>query len=338
MVEKLKGYLKNHFSNGSNITLAIVMTILVLSISVFTYMKTITVAVDGKEYKVITFKSTYGAALKSSNIVVGPKDKATPSLDSKVEDGSIINIKRAVNVMVEVDGEQIGIKSAEDNVEKMLEAEGIGLNDLDKVYPSKTSKLQDGIKVEVVRVVSKDIKQLSTVAYGTVVKNDSSMEQGTSRVIQQGKSGEKETVTRVIYENGKEVSKKVIAETVKAQPVQKIVAVGTTSSMSFSRGASFSSAKSVRMKATAYSAADGNGNGRTATGTKARRSSGGYSSVAVDPRVIPLGTKVYVEGYGYAIAEDIGGAIKGNIIDVFFNTSSECRSWGVKYVNVHVLN
>jgi 3D (Asp-Asp-Asp) domain-containing protein len=107
--------------------------------------------------------------------------------------------------------------------------------------------------------------------------------------------------------------------------------------MSFSRGGSFNSAKALRMKATAYSAADGNGNRRTATGTKARRSSG-YSSIAVDPRVIPLGTKVYVEGYGYAIAEDVGGAIKGNIIDVFFNTSSECRSWGVKYVNVYVLN
>jgi uncharacterized protein YabE (DUF348 family) len=222
MVEKLKGYLKNYFSKGSNITLVIAMTILVLSISVFTFMKTITVAVDGKEYKVITFKSTYGAALKSSDIVVGPKDKATPSLDSKVEDGSIINIKRAVNVMIEVDGKQIGIQSSEDNVEKMLVAEGIGLNDLDKVYPSKTSKLQDGIKVEVVRVVSKDIKQLSTVAYGTVVKNDSSMVQGTSRVIQQGKSGEKETVIRVIFQNGKEVSRKIIAETVKAQPVKKL--------------------------------------------------------------------------------------------------------------------
>lgn len=337
MVEKLKKYLKNYFSNGSNVTLAAVMTIIVLSISVFTFMKTITVSADGKEYKVVTFKSTYKAALESGGIAVGPKDKATPSLDSKVEDGSKINIKRAVNVQVEVDGKQLTLKSAEDNVGKMLENEGLGLTEDDKVSPSRTSELQDGIKVEVVRVVSKDIKELSTVAYSTVVKNDSSIGQGQSKVIQQGKSGEKETVIRVVFENGKEVSRKIIAETMKSAPVQKVVAVGTTSSMSFSRGGSINSAKTLRMKSTAYSAADGNGSGRTATGTTARRSTGGYSSIAVDPRVIPLGTKVYVEGYGYAIAEDTGGAIKGNIIDVFFNSSSECRNWGVRYVNVYVV-
>ncbi|MGE5626759.1 MAG: 3D domain-containing protein [Solirubrobacterales bacterium] len=337
-MEKLKKYLKNYFSNGSNVTLVIVMTIIVLSVSVFTFMKSITVSADGKQYKIVTFKSTYGAALQSSGIVVGPKDKATPSLDSKVEDGSVINIKRAVNVQLEVDGKVLAVKSAEDSVEKMIESEGIALNELDKVSPSRTSTLQDGSKVEVVRVVSKDIKELSTVAYGTVVKNDSSMGPGESMVVQQGKSGEKETVIRVLFENGKEVSRKIIAETVKSAPVQKVVAVGTTSSMSFSRGGSIDSAKTLRMKATAYSAADGNGSGRTATGTRAKRNSGGYSSIAVDPRVIPLGSKVYVEGYGYAIAEDTGGAIKGNVIDVFFNSSSDCRNWGVRYVNVYVVD
>jgi len=338
MVEKLRGYLKNFFSNGSNVTLFIIMTIIVLSICVFSFMKSITVSVDGKEYKVITFKSTYRAALQSSNIVVGPKDKATPSLDSKVEDGSKLNIKRSVNVKVEVDGKELSIVSAEDTIEKMLEAEGIGLKDFDKVSPSKTSELQDGIKVEVVRVVSKDIKQVSSVAYSTVVKNDSSLNQGASKVLQQGQSGEKETVIRVMFENGKEVSRKLISETVNKQPVQKIVAVGTVSSVSFSRGGDFSAAKTIRMKSTAYSAGDGTGNGRTASGTTAKRSSSGYSSVAVDPRVIPLGSKIYVEGYGYAIAEDTGGAIKGNIIDLFFNSSSECRNWGVKWVNVYVVN
>lgn len=337
-MEKLKKYLKNYFSNGSNVTLVIVMTIIVLSVSVFTFMKSITVSADGKQYKIVTFKSTYGAALQSSGIVVGPKDKATPSLDSKVEDGSVINIKRAVNVQLEVDGKVLAVKSAEDDVEKMIQSEGIALNELDKVSPSRTSTLQDGSKVEVVRVVSKDIKELSTVAYGTVVKNDNSMGQGESMVVQQGKSGEKETVIRVVFENGKEVSRKIIAETVKSAPVQKVVAVGTTSSMSFSRGGSIDSAKTLRMKATAYSAADGNGSGRTATGTRAKRSSGGYSSIAVDPRVIPLGSKVYVEGYGYAIAEDTGGAIKGNVIDVFFNSSNDCRNWGVRYVNVYVVD
>lgn len=57
----------------------------------------------------------------------------------------------------------------------------------------------------------------------------------------------------------------------------------------------------------------------------------------MDPRVIPYGTKLYVEGYGYAIAEDTGGAIKGNKIDVYFNSAEECSNWGVRYVNVYLL-
>lgn len=64
----------------------------------------------------------------------------------------------------------------------------------------------------------------------------------------------------------------------------------------------------------------------------------GYGVVAVDPRVIKLGTKVYVEGYGYALAVDIGGAIKGKKIDLCFNTLKESSRFGVKNVVVHILN
>lgn len=78
--------------------------------------------------------------------------------------------------------------------------------------------------------------------------------------------------------------------------------------------------------------------GITATGTKAK-----VGTIAVDPKVIPLGTKVYIEGlngaknYGYAVAEDTGGAIKGNIIDLYFNTHNETINWGRQQVNVYIL-
>ena len=72
---------------------------------------------------------------------------------------------------------------------------------------------------------------------------------------------------------------------------------------------------------------------KTATGVEPRQ-----GMIAVDPRVIPMGSKVYVEGYGYAIAADTGGAIRGNRIDVFFPTLRECINWGRKSIRIHVLN
>ena len=76
----------------------------------------------------------------------------------------------------------------------------------------------------------------------------------------------------------------------------------------------------------------------TYSGRMAEWNPSGYSTIAVDPDVIPIGSKVYVEGYGLAYAADIGGAIKGNTIDVFFNTPNETKNWGVRYVKVSILN
>lgn len=89
------------------------------------------------------------------------------------------------------------------------------------------------------------------------------------------------------------------------------------------------SGRTMTMEATAYTAT---GN-LTASGTRAR-----VGAVAVDPRVIPLGTRLYIEGYGYATAEDTGGAIKGNIIDLYMNSTSEVYNWGRRPVKVTILD
>lgn len=92
------------------------------------------------------------------------------------------------------------------------------------------------------------------------------------------------------------------------------------------------SVKKMKVEATAYS-----GDGVTATGAKTKREPDGESTIAVDPSVIPLGSKVYVENYGYAIAADTGGAIKGNIIDLFMDSESECIKWGRRKVNLYII-
>lgn len=88
----------------------------------------------------------------------------------------------------------------------------------------------------------------------------------------------------------------------------------------------------LTMQATAYT-----GGTLTATGSKPVYNPGGISTIAVDPNVIPLGSKVYVSGYGTAIAADTGGAIKGNIIDVYFNSEADCIAWGRRTVTVEIL-
>jgi len=76
---------------------------------------------------------------------------------------------------------------------------------------------------------------------------------------------------------------------------------------------------------------------KTASGRIVERNPNGISTVSVDPNVIPLGTYLYIEGYGYAIAADTGSAINGNELDLYFNSSSECYNWGSKTVKAIVL-
>ncbi|WP_039653489.1 3D domain-containing protein [Clostridium tyrobutyricum] len=100
-------------------------------------------------------------------------------------------------------------------------------------------------------------------------------------------------------------------------------------SISVSRGTSTPSveASTITVQATAYT-----GGGYTASGRQAAE-----GVIAVDPTVIPLGSRVYVDGYGYAVAADTGGAIQGNIIDLYFSSQSACENWGRRTVTVHIL-
>lgn len=86
------------------------------------------------------------------------------------------------------------------------------------------------------------------------------------------------------------------------------------------------------MESTAYT-----GDTITATGRATVRDAAGISTIAVDPSIIPLGSLLYVEGYGYAIAADTGGAIQGNIIDLYLNSYDECINWGRQNVSVYLI-
>ena len=120
----------------------------------------------------------------------------------------------------------------------------------------------------------------------------------------------------------------------KAKAEAAIPSRGESMTVTFTPGASSGSTalSTLTMQSTAYT-----GGTLTATGTKPVYNPGGISTIAVDPSVIPLGSKVYVSGYGIAIAADTGGAINGNIIDLYFNSEADCIAWGRRNVTVEIL-
>lgn len=344
-MEKLKDNLRHYFSTCPKVVFLAMLLVMSITLTLVSMKKTVTISIDGRETKFMTFKSNVKSALKSHAITLGQKDKIKPSLNSKLHDGDKIVIKRAVDVYVAVDGKNLKIKTAEDDVSSMLKAEKITFDDSDRIVPSKTDKVHKGLKVDITRVKSQVIKEEQELDYAVVYQNDDNLERGTQKVITEGQVGKKIITTKIYYEDNKEVSRKVISEAVTSTPVNKVIARGTLGTITASRGTKLYYTKSFTVRATAYSAGYAStgkfpgspGYGRSATGTYVRRNSEGYSSIAVDPRVIPLGTKLYVEGYGLAIAEDTGGAIKGNTIDVFFNSDSEANSWGVRWLTVYIL-
>ncbi|CAH2717127.1 hypothetical protein BACCIP111895_04317 [Neobacillus rhizosphaerae] len=174
------------------------------------------------------------------------------------------------------------------------------------------------------------------VQFAVVTKKDKSLERGKEKIITMGKHGRVSKQYEVLLENGKEVSRKLISEQNITEKQDKVVAVGTKDlTVQVSRGAAETGTE-FYVTATAYTAYCNGCSGRTATGLNLK-SNPNMKVIAVDPRVIPLGTKVYVDGYGYAIAADTGGAIKGYIIDLFMPSKTDAYRWGRKKVKIKIL-
>jgi len=181
----------------------------------------------------------------------------------------------------------------------------------------------------------KSITQSEPIPYPTLRKATSQLRSGTSRTVQNGVNGEKQIVYRVYFKtDGVELRREIVSTRIVKHSVPEIVEEGRQDSLP-SRGY-FSGRRVVIMSATVYDPyhCGGSGSGRTAAGLQ-----GGYGVVAVDPKFVPLGTRLFIEGYGYAVAADTGGAIKGNRIDLGIDSKHDASSIkNMKAVRVHILD
>lgn len=200
------------------------------------------------------------------------------------------------------------------------------------------------VKNETVAASTKEVTETEEISYNTIKRVNAALPAGETNVVREGEAGEKSVTYKVKYENGREASREVISETVVKAPVDKIVEYGNTNAEenTESEKKSFSYKYVIECKATAYDlSAEENGGyaGQTATGVPLDK-----GVIAVDPRVIPLGSRVYIEAldgswsYGYAVAADTGGAIKGKRVDLCYRTRSECIQFGVRNCRVYVLS
>ncbi|MFC0559573.1 3D domain-containing protein [Halalkalibacter alkalisediminis] len=187
-----------------------------------------------------------------------------------------------------------------------------------------------------------------SVAFGTVTRKDNNLRSGKEEVVQSGENGKVEKHYEVILEDGEEISRELVKTDTVKESKDRIVAIGTqpAPTPTVSRGSTPSSSSSnttasngrtFSVTATAYTAGCSGCSGITATGINLNNNRN-MKVIAVDPSVIPLGTRVHVEGYGEAIAGDTGGAIRGNKIDVHVPTKSEAYRWGKRTVKVTILN
>lgn len=302
--------------------------------------KEVVIIIDGKEETYETTATNVGSLFKEKDLTFSDQDDVSHSPSTKIEDGLVIDIEQAFEVPIDNAGEKETVWTTGGTVEEVLVANDLKPGKSDKVKPGKKEEVTKETEIKVTGVTKETVVEEETIDFKTKEKTDSNLEKGRKKVIQQGSNGNVEKTYELVLENGKEVEKTEIDKKVLQKAKKEIVSIGTKEKPKAIKQMSNSApsgGETKTMQATAYTA-DCNGcSGVTATGINLS-SNRGQKVVAVDPSVIPLGSRVWVSGYGEAIAGDTGGDIKGNRIDLHFPDKGSAHSFGRKSVTVKVIN
>ncbi|WP_196590527.1 G5 domain-containing protein [Pectinatus frisingensis] len=293
--------------------------------------KNIRVIADGQTTVVSTMYDSPKDIIGQAGIKLKPSDTFVLSSDN-LKDGATITVKRAVPVTVEVAKDTRKVKTTAGDVQSLLQT--MGYDPLNfYVLPNEEAAITPNMLIRLEPLINKIVFRDQNAPFNTIYRDDDTMPQGTAKVIQQGSDGIERFMVREYYNGGKKVDEQVMQKSVIKQTVPQIVAQGTyvAPSQPVDNGQIPPYISELYVQASAYLPTDGSGTGYTATGMRAQ-----HGVVAVDPNVIPLGTRLYIPGYGEAVAADTGG-FSGNSIDICVDSYSEAINWGRRNITIYIL-
>ena len=332
-------------------------------------VKKVTVKRDGVSAQIETFDNTVEEVIGETGVVLAEHDRVIPDAKAQISDDATVVVERGMEVTV-VDGKKEPEKviAYEGTVGDLLEDQEIEVTKTDEVSAPQETRVVQGMTVQIDRITKEQKTRTQEVPFETEYKESSDLYIGEEKVTQEGANGVRTIVEEVVYKNGEETNRSVISDTVTTAPVNRVIAKGTketpapvaqtqpapvqtpvqepakepeqepapqeepaqdANTVTLPNGDVVHCSNVINGTSTAYT----HTGSRTATGVWPA-----VGTISVDPKVIPLGSRLYVTGYGYGIAQDTGGAIKGNIVDVFFDTEQECINWGRRGVTIYVLD
>lgn len=304
------------------------------------------VVLDGVLTSCLANDETVVELLKKNNIDVNENVYTSVGLNEKILPNMQIVVSNKIPVNVFVDGKNDTVLVPKLSVLEVLRFLNIDLSSEDIVNEPLDKIVEEGMNIIVNRVETKEITEKEIIPFSTDIKKSESLYDGDSKIEEPGINGEKEVTKRQKYINGNMVEAVVLAENVLKNPVNQVKIVGTkrrtkannvkvsieNGLITDENGNQYKYNKVLTGVCTAYTEKPG---ARTSTGAIARR-----GLVAVNPKEIPYGTRLYIPGYGFCVAADTGGAMRQGraMIDLYMNSESECRQFGRRTKQVYVLS
>lgn len=309
----------------------------------------ITILNGTKKCTVKMTEGTVSDALKSLGIEVGENDIVSLPLSAPLSKDMNISVVQRVKVILCANGEEKEILMPKSyTVQDVLNHMRVNLGEDDSVSEDVSSKIYDGMKIEVGNIKFEEVVRTETIEREVVVNTSSSMNEGETKVLEEGKDGQHELKIKQKIQNGEVVDEEILSDTIISEPVAKVMVKGTKKVASAPAAEPAKAAvsntsekkevsKVIYGSATAYTASAG---ARTSTG--ARPVEG--VTVAVNPKLIPYGSRILVESTDGSFkreftAQDTGGALrKGSaVVDIFMNSNSSCKQFGRKNVKVSII-